>query len=68
MDGAGASKSIDGPRLVMVLQIQSVPAAVGVHEDLLFGHRSLELVQAPGAGREFAIGAMIYVHTANISV
>jgi hypothetical protein len=67
MDEAGAGKSIDGPRLVMVLQIKSVPAAIRVHEDLPFGHYSLELVQAPGTGREFSIGAMIYVHAAEVS-
>ncbi len=67
MDKTGASKSIYGPRLIMVLQIKSVPAAIRVHEDLPFGHNILELVQAPVTGREFAIGTMIYIHAAEVS-
>jgi hypothetical protein len=59
---ARTRKSVDGSRLVMILEIQRVPAAIRMHEFLPLGNYAFEILERPSMGRKLSVFAMVNVN------
>jgi hypothetical protein len=67
MIGVIVDKAADCSRLVMILQVQCIPALIVVHELLPFEGGGLQLRECPGFGRELAPNTVVDVHPVYIS-
>lgn len=55
-------KTADDSGLIMILEVEGVPAVIVVHEILPFVDHSLQLCEGPCAGGELALGAIVEHH------